>query len=148
MTDTDDKGPGKLEQLEALLGKEVLRRVVEPTRRGAMADADGHGSFETPCGDAMDLYVQVADGVVQRASFVSRGCAHTHACASAVAELMEGRTIAAARRAVAVERISALLGGLPADKLHCASEAMVAARGALEDAIRTGQEPWRKTYRR
>jgi NifU-like protein involved in Fe-S cluster formation len=143
-----EESRSKLQQLEELLGPEVLRRVVGPERRGAMADADGRGEFSTPCGDAMDLYVKVRDGMVTQASFVARGCAHTHACASAVAELMEGKSIAAARRDVAVEEISVLLGGLPEDKLHCASQAMVAARGALEDAIRTRQEPWRKLYRR
>ena len=83
MAENDDNAPSKLQQLEALLGAEVLRRVVEPERRGAMADADGRGEFATPCGDAMDLYVKLRDGVVIRASFVSRGCAHTHACAAA-----------------------------------------------------------------
>ena len=44
--------------------------------------------------------------------------------------------------------ISAALGGLPPERLHNAEQAAAAARAALDDALATSREPWKKLYRR
>ena len=66
-----------------------------PRNFHAMSDAshtaDGHNPL---CGDQLTVYAQVADGVVQQASFVGQGCAISTASASLMTEAVRGKTIA------------------------------------------------------
>ena len=66
-----------------------------PRNFHAMSDAshtaDGHNPL---CGDQLTVYAQVADGVVQEASFVGQGCAISTASASLMTEAVRGKTIA------------------------------------------------------
>lgn len=138
-----------VERLRAALGDVLVEHLVRPRRRGELRDPDGRGRAVSRCGhDHVEIQLQVRGGEIARSAFVSRGCAHTQACASAAADLVADRPLPAARKAASAEGISSALGGLPAEKLHCAELVATAVRAALDDAVRTSAEPWRKLYRR
>ena len=138
-----------IDRLRAALGDQLVEHLVNPRHRGELQDPDGRGRVVSSCGhDHVEIQLKVLRGQVQQCSFIARGCAHTQACASAAADLLADRSLAAARRAASPEGISRTLGGLPVAKLHCAKLASRAAVAALDDAIRTAAEPWRKMYRR
>ena len=56
-------------------------------------DAKGHNPL---CGDRLELYLAVADGVIQDVSFKGAGCAISTASASMMTEALEGKTEAEA----------------------------------------------------
>ena len=113
-----------------------------------MHEVDGHGSVTGTCGETIEIFVKVDAGRVAQVAQRCDGCAFTHICAAATADLIRGKTIIEARRAVRPETIAAAVGGLPDDHLHCATIATHSAHEALEQALANAREPWRKAYRR
>ena len=109
-----------------------------------MTHPDGHGCVEGTCGDTVEIFVKVSDDRVLQASFVCDGCAFTSACASTAATLIEGKSLAEARRAVSPAAIVGLIGPLPQDHEHCAALATHSAHEALDDAQRDASEPLRR----
>ena len=136
--------------LEDLLSGRLSRPVASPNLRGRdtadMDDADGHGSVTGTCGDSVEIFVKVDAGRVTRASHRCQGCVFTVLCAAAAVSLIEGKTLAEARRAVRPKSILDAAGGLPDDHLHCATIATHSAHEALEQAMASEREPWRKAY--
>lgn len=117
-------------------------------RQGQLANPDGHGCVRGTCGDTVEIYVQLRGDRVERASFVCDGCAYTAACASTAASLLEGKSLAEARRSVSPAAIATVIGGLPRDHEHCAALATYSAHEALDEATIAARDPWRKLYRR
>lgn len=142
-------GPSTIQRLTERFGERFVSHLVRPAHVGGMDEADGRGQATSDCGnDRVQLFVRVRDRQVTDARFLAAGCAHTMACASAAASCLAGRSLADARRDASAHGIAAELGGLGDNHLHCAELAARAAREALDDALRTAREPWRKVYRR
>ena len=105
-----------------------------PYNPGALPDADlvgcggreGHGPF-------IKLHLRVSGGQITAASSQTFGCPAAIASGSAMAKLVEGRSLAEADRLTQGD-IDAELGGLPRNKRHCLSLAMSALENALSRA--------------
>ena len=93
--------------------------------------ADGNPVY----GNLVRICLRVAGEHVGVARFKAFGCSATIAAASITTELVTGASVAAARGldAAAIERA---LGGLPAEKRHCAAVAAVALQRALDNLQR------------
>ena len=104
-----------------------------PRNLGELADPDGIGDVENPvCGDRTVLTIRVRDDRIAAARFRAVGCPAAIAASSITTELLIGRTVAEALR-LTNEDVSAALGGLPANKLHCSVLAEDVVRAAVED---------------
>jgi NifU-like protein len=86
--------------------------------------------------DRIRLTVRVDGDRVSDARVKASGCPPTIAAASALTELIIGRSLAELDGLVRKDVIAAL-GRLPAAKLHCASLAIEALRAAIEDSRRS-----------
>src|SRR5918997_5717122 len=92
--------------------------LAEPRNAGELADADAVAEVTNPvCGDRLRLSLRVRAGRVEAARFLAYGCPPTLACGSALAELLEGKTLEDAARLTRDDLTNAL-GGLPARKRH------------------------------
>jgi nitrogen fixation NifU-like protein len=112
----------------------AVSHFTEPRNVGGVEDPDGKGSDTNPsCGDRTTITVRVRDGRVEEARFRTFGCVAAIASASALTELVTGRTLADAR-ALAPADVMSALGGLPVRKEGCALMAVGALRAALTDA--------------
>ncbi|MFH1994922.1 MAG: iron-sulfur cluster assembly scaffold protein [Nitrospinota bacterium] len=86
------------------------------------------------CGDDMEFYLDIADGVIEKIKFHTNGCMVTMACGSMTAQLSEGKNIEDAMHISAGEVIDNL-GGLPEDHHHCAILAVSTFYKALADYL-------------
>lgn len=109
----------------------VTDHFMNPRNVGAIEDASAIGNAGNPAdGDTVRLYLKIEGGTVVEAKVKVFGCPAAIAAASALTELIVGKTVEEALE-VRNEDVSAFLGGLPEAKLHCS----VLAESVLQDAI-------------
>lgn len=111
---------------------QVLDHFEHPRNSGSIADPDATVQLQNPaCGDVLKLSLKVADGRIAEIRFLAKGCVPTIACASALTELVSGKTIAEAR-AIRREQLVNSVGGLPPTSSHASHLAIDALHAALD----------------
>jgi len=88
-------------------------------------------SFTGLCGDSMQIFLKVENGVIKDAKFQAIGCAGAFASGSAVTEMVKGKTLEEAEKITEEDVVNAL-GSLPKPKFHCARLAVDALKKSLE----------------
>ena len=97
----------------------VIDHAQNPRNVGSIQDADGFGSVTGPCGDNIEIWVKIKDGIIKEATFWTDGCGTTIAAGSMITEMAKGKTIGEAMKITQQDVLDAL-GGLPEENLHCA----------------------------
>ncbi|MFH1225075.1 MAG: iron-sulfur cluster assembly scaffold protein [Candidatus Diapherotrites archaeon] len=124
-----------------MYGKKVMDEFKNPKGMGRIEGADGVGTVGNPqCGDVMKVYIKVQKGKIADVKVETYGCVAAIATSSMVAQMVKGKTIAAAGR-LTKEEVAKKLGGLPPIKMHCSVLAVDGLRAAIEDYLeRDGRE--------
>ena len=125
----------------------VIDHAMNPRNVGDMENADGFGKVTGPCGDTMEIWLKVGDGIVAEATFLTDGCGTSIASGSMVTELVRGKSIPEAQKVTQQDVLNAL-GGLPEDSLHCALLVANTLKEAIKDYLVLKKEPWKKAYRK
>ncbi|MGQ9456631.1 MAG: Fe-S cluster assembly scaffold protein NifU [Armatimonadota bacterium] len=114
----------------------VMEHFANPRNVGEIPDADGIGKVGNPvCGDIMNMYIKVKDGVIVDVKFKTFGCGAAIATSSMATEMIKGKTIEEALK-LTNEAVAEALGGLPKVKMHCSVLAEQAVRSAIDDYLR------------
>jgi nitrogen fixation NifU-like protein len=116
---------------ESGYSKKAIELYVNKVNLGEIENPDIVETNVGPCGDVIKLYIKVDKyGIIKKAKFYYLGCPGSAASASAMTELMKGKTVEEANRITEGDIIKEL-GGLPRPKLDCPK----LARKTLQKAI-------------
>ena len=111
---------------------QLLDHFEHPRNSGELADADAQVRVENPaCGDILELAIKMHAGRISEIRFRAKGCVPAMACASAMTELVNGKTSQEAGAIGKADVVSAV-GGVPPASGHAAQLAIDALRAALQ----------------
>ena len=115
-----------------MYSEKVMDHFTNPRNAGELKDADAVGEVGNPvCGDVMNIYIKVKDGIITDIGWKTMGCAAAIATSSMITELAKGKTLKEALK-ITRDDVADALDGLPPIKMHCSN---LAADG-LHEAIR------------
>jgi len=110
---------------------QLLDHFQNPRNAGDLSDADATVELENPvCGDVVRLSLKVLQGRIAEIKFKAKGCVPAIACASAVTEMVLGKTPQQARK-LTREELTDKIGNLPQASTHAAQLALDALASAL-----------------
>ncbi|MFO7773980.1 MAG: Fe-S cluster assembly scaffold protein NifU [Dehalococcoidia bacterium] len=121
--------------VSSLYSEKVMEHFKNPRNVGEMENPDGVGRVGNPiCGDVMELYLKIKDGIIVDAKFKTFGCGAAIATSSMATEMVKGKSIEEALK-ISNKAVAEALDGLPPAKMHCSSLAEEALRSAIDDYI-------------
>lgn len=119
----------------SLYSTKVMEHFQHPRNVGEIKNPDGIGHVGNPiCGDIMELYIKVNNGIVSDAKFKTFGCGAAIATSSMITEMVKGKTIEEALR-ISNKAVAEALDGLPPIKMHCSVLAKDALKSAIDDYL-------------
>lgn len=119
-----------------MYSEQTLDHFSRPRNAGDLPEANARASVENPiCGDVLELAATVSDGVIEEARFRAQGCVPLIACASAITEMITGKTIDQALSFESETLLSAV-GPLPRASGHAAEMVVAAVRQLLEKSVK------------
>ena len=125
----------------------TIDHIINPRNLGDMKDASGFGKMTGPCGDTIEIWLKVKNGIVADATFLTDGCVTSVASGSMATELAKRRSIPEVLK-ISQQDILKALGGLPEESAHCALLAANTLKEAIKDYITLKKEPWKWAYRK
>lgn len=111
----------------------VMETFRNPKNVGEIENPDGVGLVgNASCGDIMQIFLKIENNVIVDAKFKTFGCAAAIATSSTATEMIKGMTVEEALQ-LTNKKVVEVLGGLPAQKIHCSVLAEEAIKKAIED---------------
>jgi nitrogen fixation NifU-like protein len=135
-----------IEQLRSAYSDKTIEMFLRTKDNRKIVSPDGFARLTGSCGDTMEIFLKVEDGIIVDASFQTDGCNPSRAAGGMVAEMTKGKRVDDVKQLTAQTVLDAL-GGLPEDHEHCASLAADALKEALKDFARR-EKPVPKSSRR
>ncbi len=123
-----------------------LEMAFRTDRQKNLPHPSGVGHNVGACRDQIRIYLAISEGIIKEVAYALEGCLNTNACVNALAEMVEGHTVAAAW-ALKPEMLAEFLQSLPSDHFHCAELAVGAFYKALADYQKKGAKDWKAVYR-
>jgi nitrogen fixation NifU-like protein len=113
--------------------EKVMDHFMNPRNVGVIENPDGYGKIGSPsCGDMMEIFLKIEDGIIRDVKFRTFGCASAIASSSVTTEMILDKTVEEALE-VTNKAVVEALGGLPAAKVHCSVLAEEAIKSAIEN---------------
>jgi nitrogen fixation protein NifU and related proteins len=110
---------------------QLLNHFQNPRNPGEVANPDASSELENPaCGDILRLTLRMQNDKIAEIRFLAQGCVAAVGCASALTELVVGKSPAAARQ-LQREQIVQAVGGLPQESSHASHLAIDVLRMLL-----------------
>ena len=118
-----------------MYNEKIMDAFSNPKNVGEIENADGCGTVgNEKCGDIMQITLKIENDIIVDAKFKTFGCAAAIATSSTATDMIKGMTIEEALK-VTNKQVIEVLGGLPAQKIHCSVLAEEAIKKAIEDYL-------------
>jgi nitrogen fixation NifU-like protein len=113
--------------------KKAIELYVNNVNVGALKNPTVVTTYLGPCGDLIKLYLKIdKKGSIEDAKFYYLGCPGSASSASAMTELLKGKTVNQAKKLTEGDILKEL-GGLPKTKLDCPKLAIKTLRKAIAE---------------
>ena len=120
--------------IQGQVSRQALEHSEQPRNYGPLPQFNGHARIIGPCGDTMEVWLQITEGRVAKAGFTTDGCGPSRAAGSMATELAIGKRPGEAAL-IGQADVLAALGGLPKDSEHCALLASNTLLAAIRDFL-------------
>jgi len=119
-----------------------------PKNFGPMKDANAHSKIKGPCGDTVEVWLDIGSNKIQQATFMTDGCAHSTHCCSVAVKLAEGMRLEEAEELTQAQVLE-VAGAIPPDHQHCALLAANTIKKAIaEFYTKPAKQPfWQRLQR-
>lgn len=125
-----------LRDIRKIYSEKVIHHWQHPQNWGILNKASGYAKITGPCGDSMEVSIDVKQGIVTRCTFDTDGCGVSIACGSIITEMATGKSVAAVRK-INQQQMLVYCGGLPGQDQHCALLAVNTLHEAIDDYEQT-----------
>ncbi len=109
----------------------AIQLILDKTNVGELSEPTVTAKHQGTCGDVMILHLKISGEQIQEAVYEYIGCAGLQAAASAVTEMISGKTVQEIS-SINAATVLDYLGGLPPQKHECAQLASSTLKKALE----------------
>lgn len=109
-------------------------KLIEPDNMGRMNDPDGSSYVKGICGDSMEMYLVIENGIISESKFFTDGCNSSRFCGATAARLAKGKPLKDALRLSPADVIDAW-GEIPGGTVHCAILAVSTLHKAIADYL-------------
>lgn len=111
---------------------QLLDHFEHPRNAGEVEDADAVAEISNPvCGDVLRISLKMRLGRIDQICFKAKGCVPALACASALTELVLGKTAREAHQ-LGREKLISAVGGIPQASTHAAQLALDVLHAVLK----------------
>jgi nitrogen fixation NifU-like protein len=118
---------------ESGYSKKAIELYVNKVNVGELENPDVVTTYFGLCGDLIKLYLKIdKKGMIEDAKFYYLGCPGSASSASAMTELVKGKTVDQAKK-ITEDNVLNELGGLPKTKLDCPKLAIATMRKAIAE---------------
>ena len=120
--------------MDELYREEFMEIYKNPSNRGSMSlPTITSRGVNSMCGDELDLYLNVQDGIIVDAKFESVSCSVSIVSASILTEILIGKTIAQAKEITKEELLSLIGVNLSTSRVKCATLALETLKKGIEE---------------
>jgi nitrogen fixation NifU-like protein len=120
------------DQFREIYSDKTIDLMLQPVDNRKLDSPDAYSKFTGSCGDTMEFYIKVNEGMIADSSFQTDGCGTTAASGGMVAEMIKGMKVDKIKK-IKPRTVLKALGGLPKESEHCATLALRTLNEALED---------------
>ncbi len=108
-----------MEKITGGLSEKVIDYGTYPRNNSILEKPDGYAKITGPCGDTMEMFLQIKNDKIEDIKYTTTGCMTSHAAGTAATIMAKGKAL---RECLKINQSSILqhLGGLPEDSQHCA----------------------------
>ena len=112
----------------------IIKLAKNPKNFGRMNDPTASAVVKGPCGDEIEIYLVIENGIISEIKYYTDGCISTVVCGEIVAQLAHGKHIDDAL-GISPKDVKAMLKGLPESQSHCSILAVSALYRAIADYL-------------
>lgn len=117
--------------------EKVIEYLKNKVNMGRMEDTDWVSEHTGSCGDVLQIYLKINNGVIEDAKFLYVGCPGVGASAAAITEMVKKKALEEAKK-ITEKDVLQNLGGLPESKLDCVKLTVTAMRRTIAEYMALG----------
>lgn len=120
--------------MDDIYREQLMEHYKHPMNKGDMDTPSKNTLKKNPlCGDVLSMQLKIDDGVIKDIKFNANACAVTVASASILTEEVKGKSIEEVKKMTKEDLLSMLGVELTTSRVKCATLALEALQGMLED---------------
>jgi nitrogen fixation NifU-like protein len=118
--------------LDSGYSNKAITYFIHHTNEHIVAYPDAHATYTGSCDDTVEIFLNIRHHKITEASFMAIGCVGVLTAASALIEIIKGKTLIEAKQ-VNTNDVLRHLGKIPEQKIHCIYLVLHALRQAIDE---------------